>query len=423
MAGSSANYSNAYSNACNIVLGSTDAQQTPAVLPPPSAMMMQNLIVQAGQTQPQQPAQLNSLARIREKHAKLLRMIATYSASCTPGKMIPINALIPDQNDLDECRRIGAYAEIYAQYDVKIEFLKTLLEGSGPSAKSSQHADSSESSGPELVSTHEPSRLNTLQSQPPRIARPRFVERDGKTCPSLPEFHDFLVAHVRNAGRQNIPVWSKFKLRAVYGDAHPNHSGYTTWIGDEPKPGDGRRSVFTVREILKEAFPDLADNAIPLPRAAYAARKSRTYLLRDVCSFLVERMKLLIAQKSQGPQMSDGMSDGMRLAAVLDSEALETAAREQWKDMHISLWRVVDLSKVQKAWEELKREPNTDLTALAATLPVAAKRPKPPKFAARPACCPAGQSDSAAAAAATTTAAAAAAALDSSAEGRREMRG
>jgi hypothetical protein len=80
-------------------------------------MMMQNLIVQAGQTQPQQPAQLNSLARIREKHDKLLRMIATYSASCTPGKMIPINALIPDQNDLDECRRIGAYAEMYAQYD------------------------------------------------------------------------------------------------------------------------------------------------------------------------------------------------------------------------------------------------------------------------------------------------------------------
>jgi rhodanese-related sulfurtransferase len=55
----------------------------------------------------------------------------------------------------------------------------------------------------------------------------------------------------------------------------------------------------------------------------------------------------------------------MRLAAVLDSEALETAAREQWKDIHISLSKVVDLSKVQKAWEELNREPNTDLIALA----------------------------------------------------------
>jgi hypothetical protein len=51
---------------------------------------------------------------------------------------------------------------MYAQYDVKIEFLKTLLEGSGPSAKSSQHLDSSKPSGPELVSTHEPQGLNTL---------------------------------------------------------------------------------------------------------------------------------------------------------------------------------------------------------------------------------------------------------------------
>jgi hypothetical protein len=113
VAGSPANYSNAYLNTCNIVLGSTDTQQTPAELPPPSAMMIQSLIVQEGQAQPGQQAQLNSLVQIREKHDKLLRMIATYSAGCTPGKMILINALIPDQNDLDECRRIGADAEMY----------------------------------------------------------------------------------------------------------------------------------------------------------------------------------------------------------------------------------------------------------------------------------------------------------------------
>jgi hypothetical protein len=147
------------------------------------------------------------------------------------------------------------------------------------------------------MSAHEPQWLNTLQLQPPRRARPRFVEKDGKTCPSLPELYDFLVAHVCNAGRPNILAWSKFNLRVVYAAAHPEHSCYSTWIGDNPKPGDGRHSVFTVQEILRGAFPDLADNAIPFPRAFYAPRKSRTYLLREVCSFLVDRMKLLIAQK------------------------------------------------------------------------------------------------------------------------------
>jgi hypothetical protein len=71
------------------------------VPPAPHPQTIQHPIV------PELNESTKSLALIKGRDEQLLKMIATYTRGCSPERMVPIDALLPDGSDLAYLRSRG----------------------------------------------------------------------------------------------------------------------------------------------------------------------------------------------------------------------------------------------------------------------------------------------------------------------------
>lgn len=111
------------------------------------------------------------------------------------------------------------------------------------------------------VGSIKPDEFRTPMRQ--RHALPSVRPASNGERPEPAHYFNFLVEAVRTKGLDYVNNWNVNSLRAAYSKAFPNHCGYTTCVGNEDAT---RPSLYTVFQILKEAFPSLERSDVMRPR-------------------------------------------------------------------------------------------------------------------------------------------------------------
>jgi hypothetical protein len=183
------------------------------------------------------------------------------------------------------------------------------------------------------------------RSDQPRVQM-RFEDAprpDGKIPATREGFKSFLVEHVR---KSPPTTWSIGGLNKVYGDAHPHHALWRSWLGTKTAEGWSNGGWITVRQILEEAFPNAKPAELnslvaegPAPSGTIqreTSRAPRAYTTAEVYKFLSRRMTALKAES--GCSKSD--EDVCRI--ILDEVK--------------GLWPMVNIPKdiLTRAWEDTK---------------------------------------------------------------------
>ena len=262
--------------------------------------------------------------------------------------------LFPDPREIHDIRNCGDYEMLAHVYQSKIKTLITLLTAnSGISAGTGRPFGSSaelrqegilaapSSLAKRLAAVAEPGptgpeELCAMMVHARKCARKLrcYPIEAGKERADPAIFFKCLVDLVRREGK-GVP-WCAFSLRKAYRREHPNHVGYHSWIGN---PG-GNGVIFSVEQILKEAFPDVADTELVLPKKSTTVkRKARSFDLKQLCTFVVDE----ILAKWPAPLQSFETT----------CKAIEKAAHDKWPmSKRLKLWTRVGLPPASAAATE-----------------------------------------------------------------------